>query len=48
MPWGKASQSGGDKASDVGKVRAGGDGDGGGGQGGLRDGATLRWTGDGD
>ena len=39
VPWGKASQSGGDLASDVGKVRSGSDG--GGVQRGLRDGATL-------
>ena len=48
MPWGRARQIGGDLASDVGKVRTGGDGGGGRGQGGLRDGATLRWTGDTD
>ena len=43
FPWSKASCHGGDLVSDVGKVRA--DGDSGGGQGGLRDGTTLRWTG---
>ena len=46
VPWGKASRRGGDLVSDVGEVSS--DGDGGKGQGCLRDGSTLRCTGDGD
>ena len=45
VPWGKASRSGGDLASDVGKVPSGSDR--GGGQQGLRNGVALRWPGGG-